>query len=138
MPSSRERSRRWIAKNRKRVRLRAFGISLGQYAVLVEKQNGRCVICGNEESRSVMTSSGKRIASLSLDHCHATGKVRGLLCYRCNTLLGAARDNVKLLQEAIKYLETADTGFRKSDHAPVEIDSDALLTELTTEGDSNG
>ena len=41
-----------------------------------------------------------------VDHCHTTGKVRGYLCYSCNTVLGLAKDNVDILKSAINYLES--------------------------------
>jgi len=59
---------------------------------LFSKHNGRCSICG----------SRNRIA---IDHCHSTGKIRGLLCINCNTALGTFRDCIEGLQEAITYLE---------------------------------
>lgn len=41
---------------------------------------------------------------LHVDHCHTTGKIRGLLCHQCNVLLGASKDSITTLQNAIKYL----------------------------------
>jgi hypothetical protein len=60
-------------------------------------QKGRCAICG------IHQADLKR--ALCLDHDHKTGKVRGLLCYNCNFLIGNAKDNIGTLQRAIKYLE---------------------------------
>ena len=64
------------------------------YLDLVKKQKGLCKICKSD--------GGGR--SLHVDHCHTTGKVRGLLCSNCNTGLGLFKDNVDLLKKAIKYL----------------------------------
>ena len=60
-------------------------------------QNGRCAICGRPETEA---------GGLAVDHCHATGKVRGLLCTLCNTALGKFRDRTDILRAAIRYLET--------------------------------
>lgn len=60
-------------------------------------QDGCCGICERPETDS------KRV--MSLDHCHKTGHIRGLLCTRCNFLLGFARDNVINLHAAIRYLD---------------------------------
>ena len=62
---------------------------------LIIEQDRCCAICADPET-------DKR--QLSLDHCHTTGHIRGLLCGRCNTMLGFAKDNMYILQEAIKYL----------------------------------
>lgn len=70
-------------------------ISFEEYKTLFEKQRNLCAICGEKESRNSL---------LSLDHCHKTNKVRGLLCSSCNTALGFFKDNPKLLRKAIKYL----------------------------------
>ena len=59
-------------------------------------QDGCCKICGQPEK-------GLK-HRLAIDHCHITGHIRGLLCHRCNLLLGLAKDNVFILQIAIKYL----------------------------------
>lgn len=56
------------------------------------KQQNRCAICGLE-------------VKLYLDHCHKTGKNRGMLCNACNVMLGFSRDNTEILSKAIKYLE---------------------------------
>lgn len=74
---------------------RIFGISLNDYNELLKKQNEVCAICGNKEK------NGKK---LSIDHCHATKKVRGLLCGSCNRALGLLKDNTLFLQKAIEYL----------------------------------
>jgi len=62
---------------------------------LTIEQDGCCAICADPETDR---------RQLSLDHCHTTGHIRGLLCGRCNTMLGFAKDNVYILQHAVKYL----------------------------------
>lgn len=67
------------------------------YNKFLIEQNFCCKICKLHQSELKKT--------LSVDHCHLTGKVRGLLCQRCNTLLGMSCDNIKVLISAIEYLE---------------------------------
>ena len=79
----------WLKKN--------YNISLEEYDELLLNQNGKCAICGGEG----LIKKG----NLCIDHCHITNKVRGLLCHSCNTGLGQFRDNIDLLNNAIKYLK---------------------------------
>lgn len=58
---------------------------------LVEDNTGNCTICGNK-------------TVLHIDHCHATGNYRGLLCRNCNLMLGYSKDNMNTLKNAIEYL----------------------------------
>jgi len=74
----------------------AYGITLTEYTEILKSQNYCCALCGLHESRS------KR--SLSVDHCHKSGKIRGILCDRCNHGLGHFADNVEVMKKAIKYL----------------------------------
>ncbi len=75
---------------------RSFGISYSEYLTMLEAQDGKCAICGT-------TDTGKRKA-FAVDHCHNTGKIRGLLCSNCNTGIGNLRDDIELLERAIEYL----------------------------------
>lgn len=84
-----------LKRNRKNVLMRKFGITPDDYKNMNTKQKGLCKICGRKNE------SGKILA---VDHCHITGKVRGLLCSNCNRGIGLLRDDVKLLEKAIKYL----------------------------------
>jgi hypothetical protein len=79
---------------------RLYGINYNEYLELAEKQGCKCAICGSEESNNVRTS-GK----LFVDHCHTSGKVRGLLCSRCNHALGLFQDDIDRLRSAIDYLK---------------------------------
>lgn len=72
-----------------------YGLSLEDYTALLEKQGGRCAVCGTPPD-------GRR---LSVDHNHETGEVRGLLCLNCNTTLGKVGDSPEILMEAIAYLQ---------------------------------
>ena len=73
---------------------RKFGITLDEYNRLLEKQGGVCAICG----------ASPQNRNLSVDHDHATGKVRGLLCVNCNSAMGQAGDDPARLQKMIEYL----------------------------------
>lgn len=81
----------------RRMREREYGITHDQFLALLETQDGLCAICGNGET----SKDGRQ---LSVDHNHETGAIRGLLCNRCNPMIGYARDNVAVLQAAIAYL----------------------------------
>lgn len=74
---------------------RAYGISYQEYLTMLEAQDNKCAICGTEDP-------GRR--AFAVDHCHDTGKIRGLLCSNCNTGIGNLRDSKELLQRAIEYL----------------------------------
>jgi len=80
---------------------RRFGITLEEYNVMLDDQNGVCKICKMPETREVLPGT---IASLSVDHDHATGEVRGLLCSKCNSMLGFCNDSIDILLGAIDYL----------------------------------
>ncbi len=77
----------------------SYGLSPAQYKEMLAQQNNSCKICKTHEK------SLKR--KLFVDHCHETGKVRGLLCQYCNTMLGNAKDNVLVLHSAISYLSSS-------------------------------
>lgn len=74
---------------------RRLGVSREQYAALVTEQGGRCLICLLPE-----TAVNK---NLSIDHCHESGIIRGLLCRSCNIGLGAFKDDPILLNRAAEY-----------------------------------
>lgn len=86
----------------RRALCKKYGITLVQYNELFIIQDGVCAICQQKE---ICCSSGQIPDNLSIDHCHKTGKIRGLLCRRCNNLLGWANDNCILLSRAIVYLK---------------------------------
>jgi hypothetical protein len=73
---------------------RRYKISVQTYNNMLQAQGGLCAICRQ--------SSGNR--NLHVDHCHETGKVRGLLCVSCNTGLGKLKDSPTVLRAAIEYL----------------------------------
>ena len=79
-----------------------YKIRVEDYNRILDAQNGVCAICkGNEKS---IAHTSNKIRNLTVDHCHATGKVRGILCSRCNRGLGFFQDNLENLKSAIQYL----------------------------------
>ena len=81
----------------------ARGITLDQYQEMLEKQNGVCAICFLPETRKdPRTKSSMR---LTIDHCHSTNKVRGLLCHSCNTAIGKLGDDIPRIIRAAKYIK---------------------------------
>jgi len=76
--------------------LKTFGLTIEDYENMLLRQNNQCAICGTKQC-----TSGKRFA---VDHCHQTGRIRGLLCLRCNQAIGKFNDNYFLLQQAADYV----------------------------------
>ena len=85
-------------KSNKKSRYTKYGITEQKYIDLFNAQEGCCAICGTHQANLVK--------SLAIDHCHSKGHVRGLLCTKCNLLLGYANDNEEILLAAINYLRT--------------------------------
>ena len=93
-----EHASRWTAANpekRRAQHLRKYGLTLDCYGKMLKKQGGKCAICLTEPKR------------FHIDHCHATSKVRGLLCESCNLGLGKFYDNPESLKRAAVYLRAS-------------------------------
>ena len=94
--------KRYLLENRERLLkiginnsyLRKYGITLKQKEEMLKNQNNQCMIC-------------QKIINISaaVDHDHETGKIRGILCFSCNSALGNFQDNINLLKNAIEYLK---------------------------------
>lgn len=80
-----------------------YNIGIEDYKIMLENQKGVCAICGEKEKSVAPTT--KKIRQLNVDHCHSTGKIRGLLCSSCNNGLGRFNDSIKKLENAIEYLK---------------------------------
>jgi hypothetical protein len=76
---------------------RKYNLSIDEYKTLIESQNNSCKVCGTHAKNNL---KGK----LYIDHCHTTGKVRGLLCMKCNSALGLLNDDKALIQNLLDYL----------------------------------
>ncbi len=114
-----ERSKKWRSENRERVNflnkrsrdnnpeaqkirnrryiLKQYGLTEDDYVELCEKQSYRCAVCS--------VHANDINCSLSVDHNHDTGKVRGLLCRKCNQGIGLLQDSPDILRLALNYLE---------------------------------
>lgn len=109
------RHKEWRGKNRERLRaydntryrakqdrwaahiLRKYNLTPDDYKRMLEHQYGQCAICKTEEP-------GGNSKRFHIDHDHKTGNVRGLLCSRCNKMIGIAGDDLSVLRGAIEYL----------------------------------
>lgn len=85
-----------LESNRRSNMKRLYGMTPEDYDIMLERQNGECAICG-------VKSNGPR--RFAIDHCHVTGRVRGLLCDACNGSLGQMNDDPRLFRRAADYLE---------------------------------
>ena len=92
--------RDWQLKNpdkRKAQRIKKYNLSKEQFDAMLQSQRGVCAICGTD-------GGGRKSIFPFVDHCHATGRVRGLLCSACNFGIGKFRDNPDLLRKAAEYV----------------------------------
>jgi hypothetical protein len=100
-----ENAIKWNKNNSSRVKInewkRKYKLSQEEAESLFSRLTEVCDICKKPER--IKTNKGT-IKNLAVDHCHQTGKVRGLLCHSCNTALGNFRDSIESLQSAIDYL----------------------------------
>lgn len=101
-PAKRNAAKRlWYAKNkdhqRVQVRRRTYGLTDSAYQAMLIEQRGSCAIC--------QTPFEDLPRAVHIDHCHATGKVRGLLCRTCNLVIGFFKDDTERLLKAAIYLE---------------------------------
>ena len=92
-----------ISGGRRRCHLRdSYGITPEEYQSRLDAQGGSCAICGT-------TSPGGKWARMHVDHDHATGRIRGLLCTNCNRGIGYLSDNPERLERAASYLRNSAT-----------------------------
>ena len=77
---------------------RKYNITLDEFEQMKIDQYNKCMICKKEESH-------KQKRGLSVDHCHETNKVRGLLCHRCNCAIGMVKEDIIILNNIITYLK---------------------------------
>ena len=96
----------WRERNPEKVKnidlRKRFGITLEQYRAMSDAQNHKCAICQCHET-AVDTNGAEQF--MAVDHCHPTGRIRGLLCSSCNKALGGFKDSPGLLRAAAEYVE---------------------------------
>lgn len=88
-------------ENKNSYLIRKYGITLYEYGELLQSQEGVCAGCGQLPNKDI---------SLAVDHDHVTGHIRGLLCDRCNKVLGSIKDDPKTLRTLADYIESAPKG----------------------------
>lgn len=95
----------WVKRNpeyhKSRLLKYLYNITIEDYNILSESQKGVCAICSRPETEKLKGTT----KVLSVDHCHETGRIRGLLCTACNTILGRSKDDRLILLSAIEYLD---------------------------------
>ncbi len=103
--ASNERRRQWERRNKDKVavfnrrkNIARYGLTEETYTAIVDAQGGVCAVC----------KRAPKTKRLHIDHCHAGGGVRGLLCGNCNIGIGNLKDSPALLRAAATYLETFD------------------------------
>lgn len=92
-----ENTKEFKDKQFKQILKREYGLTIEEFNSMLSNQKGLCKLCGKAERHRTKKK-------LSIDHCHITGKVRGLLCHRCNVFLGLIGEDVAVLNNAIEYL----------------------------------
>lgn len=85
-----------------------YGLTKAEFELMSRRQNSRCEIC-------------TRRCELVIDHDHETGKVRGLLCFRCNSALGFFQDDTTALQKALDYLREGSEYIREQNSESTSI-----------------
>lgn len=89
--------KRCLKKEKDRHLRKKYGINLTEYNQMLDDQHHGCKICGKDKQQN-----GK---DLAVDHCHSTGKVRGLLCSNCNAALGYFEEDQNRMRLAMQYLD---------------------------------
>ena len=93
----------WNRENRdaRKYTIQQYGLTVEAFEAMLAEQHGVCGICGQPETK---LSRWGTIMSLSIDHNHTTGEVRGLLCARCNMTIGQVNEDTEVLSRMINYL----------------------------------
>lgn len=93
-----KKTEKYKKSKRKEQFKRRYNISLDEYEKMFQEQNECCKICNRHQNTLEI--------SLAVDHDHKTNKIRGLLCSSCNKALGFLKDDISILEKAIKYLKS--------------------------------
>lgn len=96
----------YLRQKREREAERVYGLTAEEFHRLLQAQDGNCAICGlPPRGRANGRARPEREPRLHVDHDHTTGRVRGLLCGNCNTMIGLAGEDPKVLLKAVEYLK---------------------------------
>jgi len=90
-----------LTKDKKYMLKKRYGLTVEQFGAMIASQDGRCAACGLDPS--TVARSTRRI--LHVDHCHKTGRVRGLLCNGCNRALGLLNESAASAEGLIRYIK---------------------------------
>jgi hypothetical protein len=93
-----QRGRKYAPNVLRNMHLKKYGLTVDSFNEMLRKQDGKCAICKTDKP-------GGRYKVFMVDHCHETGKVRGLLCHICNVRLAAAGDNLENVMRLVRYLQ---------------------------------
>jgi len=100
-------AKRYYADNEDRFRENAYrskyGIGVDDYERMYDEQGGVCALCSKPETAREKWNG--KVRRLAVDHCHETGRVRGLLCYRCNHIISCLGDNLNSALKLVRYME---------------------------------
>lgn len=88
----------------RKYQLRSYGLTEADYQQMFVAQDGRCAICRQPPRVQDSKDQARNDHRLQVDHCHGTGRVRGLLCGLCNRGLGQFHDDPEILEVALSYL----------------------------------
>lgn len=102
MKEHRQRDPEASREKQRRDNIKRYGVTVEQFDAMLATQGGRCAICGTTEPR-------RNHGRMAIDHDHATGRVRALLCGDCNNGLGLFGDDADRLRKAATYLEQHST-----------------------------
>lgn len=103
--------------------IRTYGIGLADYYSMEAKQGKKCAICSGNDP-------GNRKGFFSIDHCHSTGQVRGLLCSSCNTAIGLLQDSPSILSKALEYLNGKPNGDDVQSKGATQLGGEAALEKI--------
>jgi hypothetical protein len=86
---------------------RLYGLTVEAYYAMLAAQGGVCAICGVDNPCKKRSTRDTAAQAFFVDHCHKTGKVRGLLCNHCNQAIGFLRDNANFAEKLAVYLRSS-------------------------------
>jgi len=85
---------------------RVYGLTIEEYEKILTDQNGLCACCGRSETRRAgRKKRSENVPMLHVDHCHMTGRIRGLLCSACNQALGLLGEDPYRIEALLHYVE---------------------------------